>query len=226
MLIFNELKKSEKPWIRLALFQEFLKLPPNSGEILDLKKTTANHPLIKKIINECKSWPGYPLKRHNDAKHIVQKIGFLADIGLDRQNKNIAAVCQKLLSHQSEDGGFQTQVLIPRVFGGNDRPEWIWILCDFPLMVFHCPLLSSFLAGCDLPANALEPSGAPLMTQVFSRIPRRVILFPSGTFPRQSRRLCLSFLSAHLPRTARLRQDTRRTIRLNSRQALTMGGPG
>ena len=135
MLIFNELKKSEKPWIRLALFQEFLKLPPNSGEILDLKKTTANHPLIKKIINECKSWPGYPLKRHNDAKHIVQKIGFLADIGLDRQNKNIAAVCQKLLSHQSEDGGFQTQVLIPRVFGGNDRPEWIWILCDFPLIL-------------------------------------------------------------------------------------------
>lgn len=106
-----------------------------SAELIELEKETANHPMVSAIIGQCGEWPGYPLKRHNDAKHIIQKIGFLADIGLTRRIPAIAGIAEKLLSRQSEEGAFLTQIFIPKRFGGSDSAEWMWMLCDFPLIV-------------------------------------------------------------------------------------------
>lgn len=99
-----------EPWLKLWFQRDIQGMSPDSPEIQRLLTETA--------------------------KHIVQKIGFLADLGLNLTIKGIEEIAVKLMAHQNEEGAFLTQVHIPKVFGGSDQPEWTWILCDMPLIVY------------------------------------------------------------------------------------------
>ncbi len=129
----KKLENHEHPWVALA-YSTFFTGSQNKSERERLVEKTINNPLIKNIIDECMNWPGYTLKRHNDAKHIIQKIGFLADIGLDNKTKEIEIISNKLMENTSENGAFLSEILIPYAFGGNNKAEWNWIICDFPLI--------------------------------------------------------------------------------------------
>jgi len=134
--IFEQLRNADDPWIRLRVLKDLDGLPADSDEVKKIEKETVNHPLIKPIIDECNQWPGYALKSHKDAKHIVHKISLLADLGLDKNTPGIPKIAEKLMDHQTDEGAFQTLVLIPKVFGGTDKPDWNWMLCDLPLIVY------------------------------------------------------------------------------------------
>lgn len=129
----NVLKHHPLPWVSLAYYKFFIK-SQDPLRLNLLQKKAAEHPLVKDIIKECLKWPGYSLKRHNDAKHIIQKIGVLADMGLDRGIKEIDIICRKLMERSGDSGAFLSEILIPQIFGGNNKAEWNWIICDFPLI--------------------------------------------------------------------------------------------
>jgi hypothetical protein len=94
------------------------------------------HPKIQGLIDESRDWPNPPLKRHNDAKHTIHKIAFLAELGLTLHDPGMATIVENVLSHQSEDGSFQTLLDIPVRYGGDGTSSMSWMLCDSPTLLY------------------------------------------------------------------------------------------
>lgn len=128
---------SEGPeWIRFRVMTQLAGKSAESPEAMDYFNRLGNDPQIKLILAELKSWPGDILKSHNDAKHPIHKLAFLADIGLDAKNSDIAAIISGVLSHKAPEGPFQIMVNIPKSFGGSGTEQWSWMLCDAPLVLY------------------------------------------------------------------------------------------
>ncbi|MBL7063995.1 MAG: hypothetical protein ISS49_07265 [Anaerolineae bacterium] len=110
------------------------------------------HPQVREMIAEAATWPGYALKRHNDAKHPLYKFSTLADFGVRADDpgpalspstslrinvvEGMAAGIKAVMAHQSPEGAFQILVNIPRAFGGTGEDTWTWMLCDAPTLLY------------------------------------------------------------------------------------------
>ena len=115
------LMNSNEPWTRYRTSIDLLEMPEESSEASSFRKEMLNHPQVQGLIQEALSWPGYAIKRHNDAKHPIYKISTLADFGLKATDDGLDGVVQKILAHQSPEGAFESQVLIPKAFGGSGQ---------------------------------------------------------------------------------------------------------
>ncbi len=92
-------------------------------------------PQILELIEEVNDWENqYVITRHNDAVHPLHKLVFLADIGVKREA--LKPALDSILSHQSEEGPFQIKIVIPKAFGGDDKPRWDWVATDAPLVLY------------------------------------------------------------------------------------------
>ena len=76
------LLKSDEPWTRYRTMIDLLDIPPDDPDVGATRSTMLAHPQIKELIAEASTWPGYSIKRHNDAKHPIYKFSTLADFGL------------------------------------------------------------------------------------------------------------------------------------------------
>ena len=95
-----------------------------------------NDKQIIELLAQIKNWPGGVLKSHNDTSHLIHKLAFLADIGLDTGVPEIAEAVRKITENLSPEGLFQVQVNIPQHFGGTGQDQWSWMLCDAPLLLY------------------------------------------------------------------------------------------
>jgi len=134
--IIKYLQTSNQPWVKYNLQSQLQNLPYNNSKVKKYKEEMNQHPKIQELIKECKTWPGYSLIRHNDAAHPIHKIVMLADFGLTSKDPGIDEIVNKILSNQSEDGSFQSQLEIPTRYGGGGKPEMGWMLCDAPLLLY------------------------------------------------------------------------------------------
>ncbi|MCK5057445.1 MAG: hypothetical protein KAT34_12355 [Candidatus Aminicenantes bacterium] len=125
-----------KPWVRYRTRLDLLDQDPGREEVKNDRKEMLSHPKIKALLTGLKEWPGEKLKRHNDANHLLHKLAFIADIGLKRADKEIAAICEKIFATQSGEGPFRVIVNIPIRFGGSGEDQLTWMLCDTPLIVY------------------------------------------------------------------------------------------
>jgi len=125
-----------EPWVRYNTLRVLLEKESHSSEVENTREKLVAHPLIKSLIAEVKEWPSYPLKRHNDAKHPLHKLAVLADFGITANDPEMRNIHEKVLQHQSQDGAFQIDMLIPPHFGGSGNPEKIWMACDAPTSLY------------------------------------------------------------------------------------------
>ncbi|MDA3810340.1 MAG: hypothetical protein PF518_08425 [Spirochaetaceae bacterium] len=103
---------------------------------LGVKENILNEPYIIDLIHELKDWPGDTLKRHNDAKLLIHKLSFLADLGLGIHDEGIKEISEEIMKHQSPEGVFQVKINIPVHFGGTGTEQFSWMLCDAPLLMY------------------------------------------------------------------------------------------
>jgi hypothetical protein len=94
------------------------------------------HPQVQVLIEELKRWPGYPLKHHNDAMHPLHKLAVLADFGVQATDPAMPWIIKEVLAHQSSEGAFQIATQIDPRYGGTGETEWIWMLCDAPVILY------------------------------------------------------------------------------------------
>jgi hypothetical protein len=94
------------------------------------------HPQVQALIAEAATWPGYALKRHNDAKHPIYKFSTLADFGVRADDPGVAAGIEAVLAHQSPEGAFQSVMNIHERYGGTGEDMWVWMLCDAPTLLY------------------------------------------------------------------------------------------
>lgn len=122
------------PWVQYNTL--LLEADPQSDDAQESRKHLLSHPLVRELIEELAFWPGYPLKRHNDANHVIHKLVLLADLGITCNDPGISEIAEKIFADQSDDGVFLIDMLIPTHFGGSGKAEKIWMACDFPAIVY------------------------------------------------------------------------------------------
>jgi len=127
------LLESDEPWTRYRTLVDLLSRPEDDA---DVQIARAEMLQVQALIAEAAAWPGYPLKRHNDAKHPLHKLAVLADFGLRADDPGMDKAIAAVMAHQSSEGAFQTIVLVPKAFGGTDKEMWTWMLCDAPMLLY------------------------------------------------------------------------------------------
>ncbi len=142
------LLESDEPWTRYCTLVDLLDRPEDDPEVQTARAEMLAHPQVQALITEAATWPGYPLKRHNDAKHPIYKFSTLADFGVRADDpgpvlseaegvvEGMATGIEAVLAHQSPEGAFQSLMNIPRRFGGTGEDTWAWMLCDAPTLLY------------------------------------------------------------------------------------------
>lgn len=130
------LLESAEPWTRFRVLVDLLERPSDEPEVIATHSEMVSHAQVQHLINVASTWGERPLKRHNDASHPLYALSTLVDFGLQVGDPGMQAVIDKVSSHQSSDGAFQTLVFIPRTFGGPDKDIWSWIACDAPTLLY------------------------------------------------------------------------------------------
>jgi hypothetical protein len=143
-----------EPWTRYRTFVDLLGWPEDDPEVAAARADMLAHPLVQGLIDDAAIWPGFALKRHNDAKHPIHAISTLADLGLRASDPGMSAVAEAVMSHQSVEGAFQTKVRLYKRFGGIDGERWTWMGCDAPTLLYA--LLAFGLAEDPQVQGALE----------------------------------------------------------------------
>lgn len=127
---------ADEPWTRYRTRRDLLGQPDTDPATATDRALLLAHPLVTACVESAAGWPGYPLTRHNDARHPIHAIAMLADFGLTVSDPGIHAIASAIIDHQSEDGPFNTLGNVPTRFGGSGTDAWLWMLCDAPTLVY------------------------------------------------------------------------------------------
>ncbi|NIO72730.1 MAG: hypothetical protein GTN71_27850 [Anaerolineae bacterium] len=130
------LLESDEPWTRYRTLLDLLDRPEDDPEVQAARAEMLAHPQVQALIAEAATWPGYALKRHNDASHPIYKFSTLADFGLRADDPGMSAGIEAVMAHQSPEGAFQSLMNIPKRFGGTGEDTWTWMLCDAPTLLY------------------------------------------------------------------------------------------
>jgi len=128
----NWILDSDEPWTRYRYLLDV----EHSDDAGKAREEMSQHPAVLDLIERAATWPGYPLKRHNDAAHPLHAVATLADFGLHRDDAAIAALSEKVMA--SFDGeGFETLVWLPKFLTKEDDAERMaWMMCDGPTLLY------------------------------------------------------------------------------------------
>ena len=123
-------------WMRYRTLIDLLGQSETDPEVINARRAMLEDPRVRSLLEELTAWAGAPLKRHNDASHLLHKLTFLADLGFKASDLVLEPVVENILAHQSGEGAFQIMVNISTHFGGSGEDEWQWMLCDAPLVLY------------------------------------------------------------------------------------------
>jgi len=124
------------PWVQYRTHIDLLGQPESNSEVADTRKKMLIHPDIQALLTELSGWPGPPLKRHNDAGHLLHKLVFISDIGMTVGDPGISEIVKNIIERQSQESAFQVIANISPQYGGSGRDELAWMLCDSPSILY------------------------------------------------------------------------------------------
>ncbi len=128
------LLNSAEPWTRYRTLADLLEYPEDDPEVQDNRQEMLGHPKVQALIAKTADWPGYAIKRHNDAKHPVYALTTLADFGVRADDPGMTPGIEAVLAHQSPEGMFETYTHLYKRFAGIDGEHWTWMACDAPIL--------------------------------------------------------------------------------------------
>ena len=139
------LLECDETWTRYRTLVDLLDHGEDTAEVVAAREAMLAHPQVQTLIAEAGDWPGYALKRHNDAQHPIYKLSTLADFGVRATDPGVAPIVEQVMAHQSPEGAFRIPINVPKAFGGTGEDLWTWVLCDAPTTLYA--LLSMGLGG-------------------------------------------------------------------------------
>jgi hypothetical protein len=130
------LLESDEPWTRYRTLVDLLDRSEDDAEVQATRAEMLAHPQVYALIERAVTWPGYALKRHNDAQHPIYALSTLADFGLRAGDAGMGAAIEAVLAHQSEEGPFETLMFLYKRFAGLEGDHWVWMGCDAPTLLY------------------------------------------------------------------------------------------
>jgi len=124
------------PWVQYRTRVDLLGQPEDHPQVLAARQAMLAHPQVQALLGELAQWPGQVLNSHKSAGHPIHKLPFITDLGLRANDPGIEAIIARILEHQSPEGPFQVLMNIPTHFGGTGQDQWLWALCDAPVILY------------------------------------------------------------------------------------------
>jgi hypothetical protein len=134
--VIDWLLSSSEPWTRYRTRIDLLGQKEDHPEVQVDRREMQSHSQVLGLMDEMQHWGELPFKRHNDAGYPIYKFSTLADFGFRANDPRIGDLCEKVMSHQSPEGAFQSVVNIPKSFGGSGEDLWTWMICDSPTLLY------------------------------------------------------------------------------------------
>lgn len=96
-----------QPWVAYNAAVDLLGDRPDSPRVRRFYDAMRKHPCVAALIKALDPWPPkQPLTRAYNPTDSIWKLGTLADFGLRRDDKRIAAIAERVFGAQAENGGF------------------------------------------------------------------------------------------------------------------------
>ena len=126
----------DEPWTRYRALRDIAGRAEADPETMAARTAMVEHSAVTGLLDQAAGWPGYPLKRHNDAAHPLYAIATLADFGLSRHDAGVGSIAESVLEH-FDGQGFETLLWLPKFLTKEeDTEEWSWMLCDSPTLLY------------------------------------------------------------------------------------------
>jgi hypothetical protein len=130
------LLKSGEPWTRYRTRLDLEHRSTDDPYVARARDEMVSSAEVRGLIERAASWPGYALKRHNDAAHPLYALSTLADFGLMRGDPGIDAAAEPVLG-RFDGEQFETFLWLPRFLTKEaDVEQWCWMLCDAPTLLY------------------------------------------------------------------------------------------
>lgn len=124
------------PWVAYRVRRDILEQSEEDREVKAARRAMLAWPPLGALLDDLEKWPGEVLKNHKSAGHLLHKLSFAAELGLNAADVRIETLCRRILEHKSAEGPLQVLTNIPTVFGGSGKDEWLWALCDAPILLY------------------------------------------------------------------------------------------
>jgi hypothetical protein len=103
----NWLLAAEEPWVVYNTLRDLVGADPEGEEVKAAYRAMQKHPRIASLLESLEVWPpDKPLGKAYDPKDSIWKLNILGDFGLRRDDERMAAIGDRVLAAQAEDGGF------------------------------------------------------------------------------------------------------------------------
>ncbi len=135
---------SGPPWVEYRTRVDLLEQAEDAPEVRRAREAMLDHSQVKTLVKELADWPGQVLRSHKSAGHTLHKLTFLADLGFRTDDACISPIIRKIQTYRSKEGPFQVKVNINPNYGGTGEDQFVWMLCDAPLILYS---LSKFGLG-------------------------------------------------------------------------------
>ena len=130
------LRNSAEPWVVYRTLADLDDLKEDDPAVMKARSDMIAHPLVRKLTDELKQWPGTVISSHKSAGQLYHKLEFAADLGLTGYDDGMPDIIPKVMAFPSEEGLLRLKVNIPEHFGGTGADECAWALCDAPLLSY------------------------------------------------------------------------------------------
>ncbi len=133
--VTNWLLQSQ-PWIKYRTLIDILNRDENDAQVLAARQEMLSDSQVQGLLADLSAWPGPPLKRHNDAGHLLHKLVFVAELGINKGDYGMAQIASNIMQHQSKEGAFSVVANISPHYGGTGEDQQTWMLCDAPSLLY------------------------------------------------------------------------------------------
>ena len=130
------LLSSDEPWTHYRALSDLERRPADDASVIEARRAMVCHESTAGLVAKAAGWPGYALRRHNDAAHPIYALSTLADFGFDKTDRQIGDVATAVLEHFDGDQ-FETLLWLPKFLTKEaDTEAWAWMLCDAPTLLY------------------------------------------------------------------------------------------
>lgn len=127
---------SDEPWARYRALIDLCMADHDDVAVVAARDAMVQHPAVHGLLDRANEWPGYPLKRHNDAAHPLYAIATLADFGLHHADPIVGSLSDRIID-RFDGEAFETLLWLPRFLTKEDDAErWAWMSCDAPTLLY------------------------------------------------------------------------------------------
>ena len=105
--VIDRLLASDQPWVVFNARRDLLEESDDAATVRRAYEAMRQHPLVARMIDALHAWPPEePLTGAYRPTDSIWQLNTLADFGMRRDDKRIAAIAKRVLSAQAESGGF------------------------------------------------------------------------------------------------------------------------